>query len=865
MMTLRSISINVATICIALCISQSVLAQRLVNWTEAQGELGLGYPVPIPQDTPLPFDGFRSYFSLRARHLDIANTNDAITRVVIGQTQQSREINMYVLSDDDATTIDGRIEGSVLLNGGIHAREWQSPEVTTGLIELLDDQSNDQHFYQYLLENMNIAVIPVLNVDGFLQTQRFPSQNYLDSDPDNPATSPRDGRMRRKNMRGVDQNINTAFDLLQGIDLNRNNPPFYATSGDSSPNPASIIYHGTAPFSEGETQSLSNAPNSLLPGSELITIGDRLRMYIDLHSFTRILIPVGTNNIARNGNQQAVMSTLTRHHAAIPDGRLYSIAPLSTPGFGIGVTPEYFANTFEVPAWTLELEPTRAAGAEYGGFNNNGHDGFILPESEIRRVRENMAASLAASAYHQAGPPSIQSIRVVTADTRSLVFESRQSLTDSSLNREQQQLSQRVLQPGEAYLIEIGFDKPMRWLDDEDNVTVFPGQFASTVNLRVQLETTSGNLTVTTGQTEWPTEPGFFGGGYQNYKTDVAIIPFTINDDANNEQLISGNTNVNIAISGTDMVGFGLDSNPSTAIDWQNGDWVNYETEPSQIGLGSTDRSTSLIVSDAPITDSFTIDPTVSGTWQSRAQDGIGYIIEILPDGRVVTSWATYDESGNQRWLIGVGEQLGNRIVVDSLTIASGASFGTDFDPADVIRQSNVGSLEFTFSGCDIGQVNYRALGEVGQLTDLVPTTQIAGIGCNINNVQLPPLSFVSGSWFDISHDGEGFTIHALPDGRVIVYWYSFDSQGNQRWFIGVGNVDDDNRIVINDVTTTSNAQFGNAFNPDDVVRTLWGEVIFELACDTGTVTYDSIDPEFGSGALNLIRLTSIDGVNCPN
>ena len=49
---------------------------------------------------------------------------------------------------------------------------------------------------------------------------------------------------------------------------------------------------------------------------------------------------------------------------------------------------------------TWEIEPGEDGGAEYGGFRNNGHDGFILPESEIRRVRENLAETMLVAAYH---------------------------------------------------------------------------------------------------------------------------------------------------------------------------------------------------------------------------------------------------------------------------------------------------------------------------------------------------------------------------------------------------------------------------------------------------------------------------------
>ncbi len=852
-------------------------AQRLVSWTEGPGELGLGYPVPIPQDTPLPFDGFRSYSALHARHLDLTNTHEGISRFVIGNTFQGREISMYVLSDPDPLTTDGRTEGSVLINGGIHAREWQSPEVATGILELMADQAEDQYFYQYLLENINVAVVPVLNIDGFLQTQRFPLQNYLDSFGTT-SNSPRDGRMRRKNMRGADEVLDTVNDHLQGIDLNRNNAPFWARRADpppgtqgasSSATPESIVYHGTGPFSEPETQSLSAAPDELLPGSQLVTIGDRLRMYIDLHSFTRVFLPTPSFNNALIANQQSVIQAMTGHHANIPDGRFYFTGQLPSPATGVGLTPEYFGTEFDIPSMTLELEPSggvNGAGVEYGGFNSNGHSGFILPESEIRRVRENMAATLLAGAYHQAGPAAIQRIRIVNTDTNALVFESRQlPLSQPGQNARQQSLMQLApLLPGQNYRAEVAFDKPMRWLDDSGEVTPFPGQFNSTVPITMRLETPAGNLAVPTQAAEWQLEPGFFGGGFQAYMTDVVTIPFVIDDSSANNQLINGSVTANIAITATDMVGFGLDANPTTPVDWQDGDWTGYEVEPAQGTPGSTDRSVSVIVSSNSQADGYIVDNTISGTWQSLAQDGIGYIIEILPDGRVAVSWATFDEQGNQRWLIGIGETLGNRIVVDNLTFSSGPMFGPDFDPADAVRQTQAGSLEFVFNECNAGSVEFRAFGQTGQLSDFAPTTQIAGIGCQLDNVQLPPLAFVSGTWFDPSRNSEGFTIHVLPDGRVIMYWYTFDTTGNQLWLIGVGTVDAGNRIVIDNVRTSSGGRFGNDFDPDDVTPTPWGTVTFELGCDSGTMMYNSTDPEFGSGTLNLIKLTNIAGVSCP-
>ena len=167
---------------------------RISEWVEDApasdaDRIALGYPVPIPVDTPLPFDGFRSYSGLHTRHQDLANTSAWSHAFEIGQTRMGRTIWAYQLGDADHLTVYGLPEHAMLTNGGIHAREWQSPEVATGIIELLTLSEDDHHLISYLRDNANVLVIPVLNVDGFLQTQRFPSKNWIDTDPIDPEDS----------------------------------------------------------------------------------------------------------------------------------------------------------------------------------------------------------------------------------------------------------------------------------------------------------------------------------------------------------------------------------------------------------------------------------------------------------------------------------------------------------------------------------------------------------------------------------------------------------------------------------------------------------------------------------------------------
>jgi len=100
---------------------------------------------------------------------------------VIGQTVNGRDIWAYSLSDSDATTLDGSLEGAALLNGGIHAREWQSPEAMTGLFEYMAENQDTDPIVTYLIDNFKTNIIPVLNVDGFIQTQKFATTVTADS------------------------------------------------------------------------------------------------------------------------------------------------------------------------------------------------------------------------------------------------------------------------------------------------------------------------------------------------------------------------------------------------------------------------------------------------------------------------------------------------------------------------------------------------------------------------------------------------------------------------------------------------------------------------------------------------------------
>jgi hypothetical protein len=86
----------------------------------------------------------------------------------------------------------------------------------------------------------------------------------------------------------------------------------------------------------------------------------------------------------------------------------------------------------------------------------------------------------------------------------------------------------------------------------------------------------------------------------------------------------------------------------------------------------------------------------------------------------------------------------------------------------------------------------------------------------------------MSGSWFGQERDGVGFlfdvaVLNGVP--TLVLYYFTYENNdsGRQAWLVGsapiVGNSSDVPVII------TSGAQFGDAFDPDDVVRTPWGNI----------------------------------------
>lgn len=851
-------------------------AARLVEWVQTapvsdDTRIALGYPVPVPVDTALPFNGFRSYDGLHMRHQDLAATTPWVHGQVIGSTYMGRPVWVYQLGDADRETAYGLPEQAMLSNAGIHAREWQSPEVATGIMELIAGAGPDDPLVAYLRENANILVIPVLNVDGFLQTQRTPSLNWVGADPRYPDEWPRDGRMRRKNMNGPDENLHTEADHLLGVDLNRNNDPFWASSQRSSFDAEDLLHHGARAASEPEIQAL-DAAAQLGPAGQL-------SMYTDLHSYSQVHFWQRNNNDRLTLLTEKLLSTFTRHHETFPAGKHYWYErrwnlPVNQ---GIGSTDEYFTYTYQVPSWTLEIEPSGGehdnlpgGGADYGGLGRNGHDGFILPESEVQRVRTELAQTFAVAYYQQAAPPSLRALRLVDEATGATVFNAEWDVVDDR-HRSLFQFQTQPLQAGRDYRAWAAWDKPMRWRENGE-VTALPGKSSALLGVERTVSADSGEVTSQLGEPAWADTPGDAPGGYLRYRDDAAAWSFRLPDDATNAAALQGTVDLTLGIGVRDMVGTHNDADPATVARWQRGAWYGYEDADGQDGgdTGGIDTTLKVQATAENLGDPFVLAPGTSAAWFDIERAGEGFLVEILSGQRAVMYWFTYDAEGRQDWYTSVGEVRGNRLLFPEMTAVSGGEFGPGFDPSKVVR-TVVGSASFTWSGCDAGVMDWVIDGDGGPRRhgrmNLDRLTNVMALPCGESDptpgVPPHPASRLSGSWYDPSHAGEGYILQVLEDLRVLVYWFSYDAGGQRRWFYGVGTVENEDRLVFEEMLTTRGGVFGAGFDPETVELLPWGRLELELGCEAGTARFDPTETGFPAGELALVRLTVLEGLEC--
>ncbi len=128
-----------------------------------------------------------------------------------------------------------------------------------------------------------------------------------------------------------------------------------------------------------------------------------------------------------------------------------------------------------------------------------------------------------------------------------------------------------------------------------------------------------------------------------------------------------------------------------------------------------------------------------------------------------------------------------------------------------------------------------------------------------------------SGGWYNAGQSGHGVFAEVIdsassPTGkRVVLAWYAF-FQGAQIWLLAVGDVMQDGagQTAIMQAWIYEGNGFPPAYNPNQTNEIPWGEIrLYFIGCDDAVIEWDSVMAGYGSGTLEVQRLTTISGTEC--
>lgn len=127
----------------------------------------------------------------------------------------------------------------------------------------------------------------------------------------------------------------------------------------------------------------------------------------------------------------------------------------------------------------------------------------------------------------------------------------------------------------------------------------------------------------------------------------------------------------------------------------------------------------------------------------------------------------------------------------------------------------------------------------------------------------VPITSGFTGAWYDPQQSGHGLLLEVLDGNRILAWWFTFNPEGTgQAWFGNVGTIDGDTATV--SALQTEGGRWIPNFDPSNVTQPTWGTLTFHFTdCSHGEVDFASTMPGYGSGHMDLVRLSQPAGVTC--
>ncbi|XP_017775265.1 PREDICTED: carboxypeptidase B-like [Nicrophorus vespilloides] len=204
---------------------------------------------PKAAEGRINFVEFHRYGVIESYLKKIAEEYPEITRLrTPANTTEGRPI--YMLRITTGGSQGGQhTKPAILIDGGIHAREWISPATVLYIIQELVENPENRH----MIENVDWMIIPVLNPDGYEYTHT-------------------NSRLWRKNR--------SKGKRCTGTDLNRNFGFHWMEVGASS-DECDDTFAGKAGLSEPETEAITH-----IVGKH----GEQIKLYLTFHSYGQYLL-----------------------------------------------------------------------------------------------------------------------------------------------------------------------------------------------------------------------------------------------------------------------------------------------------------------------------------------------------------------------------------------------------------------------------------------------------------------------------------------------------------------------------------------------------------------------------------------------
>ncbi|MGJ8664198.1 MAG: hypothetical protein ACSHWU_11125, partial [Marinicella sp.] len=119
-----------------------------------------------------------------------------------------------------------------------------------------------------------------------------------------------------------------------------------------------------------------------------------------------------------------------------------------------------------------------------------------------------------------------------------------------------------------------------------------------------------------------------------------------------------------------------------------------------------------------------------------------------------------------------------------------------------------------------------------------------------------------TGAWFNLDESGHGIMLEVFNDDLALIWWFTFDPDGNRTWFGGVGGIDGDTITI--DANQVSGGAFPPHFDASNVSQIPWGQIIFRVdTCGQGLLKWIPVIDGYTAGELVVNKLTSIEQLIC--